>query len=108
VIRRRGVRLDDRRARQGVIDTGSGSVRPELAMAMHSLRVDTGSGAVVVELPPSAGASLDARAGSGGVGVDLPLSEARRARNSLSGTIGDGAGQIRIRTGYGAVRIRER
>jgi DUF4097 and DUF4098 domain-containing protein YvlB len=101
------VRLDDLRARQGVIDTGSGSVRLGLAAAMHSLRVDTGSGAVVVELPPSAGASLDVRTGSGGIGVDLPLGDARRARNSLSGTIGDGAGQIRIRTGSGSVRIRE-
>ena len=46
--------------------------------------------------------------GSGGISVDLPITYIRRSRSFVQGVIGEGYGRIRIDTGSGSVRIRQR
>ena len=57
-------------------------------------------------LPESLGARIRIDTGSGGIDTDIPIQVNRTERNFLSGSIGDGKGEIIIDTGSGGVRLR--
>ena len=91
-----------------VMDTGSGGVFVGLLEDVHRLEIDTGSGAVTVEVPASVGATVEMDSGSGGIDLDLPFEAREVKRNYVRGVLGDGAGRIEIDTGSGAIRLRRR
>ena len=88
------------------LDTGSGDVRLGLTGDISQLDIDTGSGSVTIEAPPTLGASLHIETGSGDIASDFPLRVTRRESDTLLATVGDGHGHIVIDTGSGDVRIR--
>lgn len=88
------------------VETGSGSVRLQLTRAPTDLYVDTGSGGVVLTMPSNTSARVDIDTGSGGIETDFAVQTTRVQRNRLVGTIGDGAGRIRVETGSGGVSLR--
>ena len=88
------------------LDTGSGSVELDLRADVESLRIDSGSGGVTLGIPESLGAEIRIDTGSGGIDTDIPIQVKRTERNFLSGSIGDGKGEIIIDTGSGGVRLR--
>ena len=94
-------------ARDVGVDTGSGSVDLELTAESRDISIDTGSGTVTVTLPGSYGATVDIETGSGGIDLDFPVQVRRFERDHVFGTIGDGAGSLKIDTGSGSVRIRK-
>ena len=100
------VRLDRIRSTDVTVDAGSGGVSLSFTAAPKGLTVDAGSGRVTVALPDGVDASVDIETGSGGITSDFPVRTTRVQRNSLRGTIGDGAGRIRIETGSGSVYLR--
>ena len=73
---------------------------------VNSLDVETGSGGVRVTVPAAFGAQLDIDTGSGSIDVELPVDNPRGDRDSLTGSVGDGNGRVKIETGSGGVRIR--
>ena len=89
------------------VDTGSGGVTLDFTSAVRSLTVDAGSGSVSVGLPANFGADVDIETGSGGITTDFPVRTTRIERNHLRGSIGDGAGRVRIESGSGSVRLRK-
>lgn len=86
--------------------TGSGSV--EVTQAVKGdVHVQTGSGRVMIDLPPDASYTLDARTGSGDISTAHPITvSGRLRRNHVQGTVGSGGNQVRIQTGSGSVDIR--
>lgn len=100
------VRLSDVAAGRAWVDTGSGSVRMELTAESDALLVDTGSGGVELTFPDGMGAELELKTGSGGIDVDLPVTDARRGRGYFRGRVGDGGARVRVETGSGSVRVR--
>ena len=101
-----GVRLARVQAKRISLDTGSGSVELDLRSDVESLRIDSGSGGVTLGIPEGLGAEIKIDTGSGGIDTDIPIQVKRTERNYLSGTIGDGKGEIIIETGSGGVRLR--
>ena len=101
-----GVRLARVQSRRINLDTGSGSVELDLRADVESLRIDSGSGGVTLGIPESLGAEIRIDTGSGGIDTDIPIQVKRTERNFLSGSIGDGKGEIIIDTGSGGVRLR--
>jgi DUF4097 and DUF4098 domain-containing protein YvlB len=89
-------------------DTGSGNVTLDLASAASDILVDVGSGDVLLRLPDGFGAKIDVDTGSGGINSDLPMQLTEIDDDVLRGTIGDGAGRIRVDTGSGNVRFEKR
>lgn len=87
------------------LDTGSGGIELALDSDIRFLEIDTGSGGVTLRVPESFGARIEVETGSGGIDSEIPIQMRRGGRDRLSGTIGDGDGQIRIETGSGSVRI---
>jgi len=73
---------------------------------VESVRIDSGSGGVTLGIPESLGAEIRIDTGSGGIDTDIPVQVKKAERNYLSGTIGDGKGEIVIETGSGGVRLR--
>ena len=72
--------------------------------------MSTGDGSVVVEVPEGFGAELVASTGDGRVAVhDLTFTGAseRGDRGSASGRLGNGGGQLSIRTGDGSITVRK-
>jgi hypothetical protein len=88
------------------LDSGSGSVELDLRSDVESLRIDSGSGSITLGIPESLGAQLRIDTGSGGIDTDIPVQIQKAERNYLSGSIGDGKGEIIIETGSGGVRLR--
>lgn len=101
-----GVRLARVQAKRITLDSGSGSVELDLRADVESLRIDSGSGGVTLGIPESLGAQLRIDTGSGGIDSDIPIQVKRSERGYLSGSIGDGKGEIVIETGSGGVRLR--
>jgi lia operon protein LiaG len=87
------------------VDTGSGDVRLALTQDIEVLDVDTGSGSVTIQAPPTLGASLRIETGSGDIDSDFPLRVTRRESDTLLATVGNGQGRIVIDTGSGDVRL---
>lgn len=103
-----GVRLSRTTATTVDVDVGSGGITLDLASAPRTVTLESGSGGVTLTLPAKTGATIDIETGSGGIHTDFPISTRRVERNSLRGTIGDGAARISIETGSGAVRLNRR
>lgn len=121
-----GIRVEDS-AGSLTARTGSGSVRVDGLTAGPELNIATGSGSVTVNgnlgpvrevsvrtgsgsvrLESSSALSLDVHlsTGSGSLRVDVPtISNVESGRRSFRGTVGAGAGQARVVTGSGSVRI---
>ena len=86
-------------------ETGSGSVRLEGA-PKGDWDVSTGSGGIRVAFPESASFDLEARAGSGSVTTDFPITiRGRVSRRKLEGKVGGGGPQVTLSTGSGSIRI---
>jgi len=100
------VRLAQVQSKRITLDSGSGSVELDLRADVESLRIDSGSGGVTLGIPESLGATIRIDTGSGGIDTDIPIQVRKAERNYLSGTIGDGKGEIVIETGSGGVRLR--
>jgi DUF4097 and DUF4098 domain-containing protein YvlB len=101
-----GVRLGAVQSKRIKLDSGSGSVELELKADVDDVRIESGSGGVTLGIPESLGASIRIDTGSGGIDTDIPIQIRKAERNYLSGTIGDGKGEISIETGSGGVRIK--
>ncbi len=121
-----GIRIDDAGGSL-VARTGSGSVRvaglragPELSVstgsgsinvagdlgAAEKLTLRTGSGSVTAESSAPLSMRLHLSTGSGSFRVDLPnLSEIESGRRSFRAVAGAGAGEARIATGSGSIRL---
>jgi DUF4097 and DUF4098 domain-containing protein YvlB len=96
--------------------SGDGSIRltldPETAMA-DNWDLTTSDGSVVLTLPSSFNAELDAETSDGSVRVNHPAIQAeersegsrRERRRSLRTTIGSGGRLLKVRTGDGSIRI---
>jgi hypothetical protein len=85
--------------------TGSGSVTVQ-GQPEGPWNLRTGSGSINLRLPAEAEFSLDARAGSGGVSTDHPLTvQGRIERGQLTGQVRGGGPMITARTGSGGIRI---
>ena len=100
------VRLGQVQSKRIKLDSGSGSVELDLRSDVESVHIESGSGGVTLGIPESLGASIRIDTGSGGIDTDIPVQVKRTERNYLSGTIGDGKGEITIETGSGGVRLR--
>jgi DUF4097 and DUF4098 domain-containing protein YvlB len=102
-----GIRALDFETRNFDLHTGSGAVRAELAADIQVGRVRTGSGSVELSVSKNLGAEVLVDTGSGGIGVNnAPIEVAEMRRGYLRGSIGDGAGTLRISTGSGGVSFR--
>jgi lia operon protein LiaG len=100
------VRLGQVQSKRIKLDSGSGSVELDLRADVDALQIESGSGGVTLGIPESLGASIRIETGSGGIDTDIPVQVRKTERNFLSGTIGDGKGEITIETGSGGVRLR--
>jgi DUF4097 and DUF4098 domain-containing protein YvlB len=96
------------KARDVLVDTGSGGVAIDLTSDIQSVNVDTGSGGVTLRMPATVAAEINVETGSGGIRSDLPIEVPRMSRDSLRGWIGVGSGRIVIETGSGGVRLLKR
>jgi lia operon protein LiaG len=90
------------------VETGSGSVRIDLARVPTRTRLDTGSGSVHLGLPATVNADVDIDTGSGGISSDFPVTMNDFGRRQLRGRIGEGGPMIRVSTGSGGVRLIKR
>ena len=91
-----------------LVDTGSGSVSLSLGVALREVSVDTGSGDVTLMVPDGYGARVSMETSSGDLEVGLPVQLVRHGRNSLEGTLGNGAGSVSLETGSGNISLRRR
>lgn len=88
--------------------TGDGSIGLELtagASLDEDWEISTGDGSVHVSLPDGVNAEIDAKTGDGrvsGEGLGLEVSESRR---ELTGRLGTGGRQLKIRTGDGSISL---
>jgi DUF4097 and DUF4098 domain-containing protein YvlB len=123
------VAADDVRGRL-IVDTGDGAVNVSgnvSSVRLHSgdgsivyraldgtemsddWEITTGDGAVLLYLPESLGAELDAHTGDGGIRNDLKVSTVGAgeiSRRTVRGRLGDGGRRIRVRTGDGSITLR--
>jgi len=89
-------------------ETVNGSIRATLGKAewKDALAFKTVNGSVRVSLPAAANASLRVETVNGGIDNEFSLSDMRKTRRSLSGTIGNGGRQLSISTVNGSVALR--
>jgi lia operon protein LiaG len=100
------VRLGQVQSKRIKLDSGSGSVELDLRSDVDDVQIESGSGGVTLGIPESLGAAIRIDTGSGGIDTDIPIQIKKAERSYLSGTIGDGKGEISIETGSGGVRLR--
>ena len=100
------VRLGQVQSKRIKLDSGSGSVDLDLRSDVDDVRIESGSGGVTLGIPESLGAAIRIDTGSGGIDTDIPIQVKKAERSYLSGTIGDGKGEISIETGSGGVRLK--
>ena len=101
-----GVRLGQVQSKRVKLDSGSGSVELDLRSDVDEVRIESGSGGVTLGIPESLGAAIRIDTGSGGIDTDIPIQVKKAEHSFLSGTIGDGKGEISIETGSGGVRLK--
>jgi DUF4097 and DUF4098 domain-containing protein YvlB len=94
--------------------TGDGSVvyraSPGVSMS-DDWDISTGDGSVSLYLPRGFSAELDAHTGDGSIKNDLDVvraSTTETGRRTVKGRLGDGGRRLRIRTGDGAITLKER
>jgi hypothetical protein len=91
--------------------TGDGAIAiraGEGSAATSDWDIETGDGAVTVELPAAFSAELDARSNDGRVsinGFDLSGATREREDQEVRGRIGAGGSRLTIRTGDGGIRV---
>ena len=100
-----GIRLTGVRTNRLRVETGSGGSEVELLSAARDVEIEAGSGRVTLRMPPTASAEVDIETGSGNIDTDFEVRQTRVERRALRGTIGSGAGRIRIETGSGSVHL---
>lgn len=100
-----GMRLSGVNAQRLRVEAGSGGSDVQLLAAVSDVAMETGSGGVTLRLPESTSAAVDIEASSGRIESDFEVKTARLERRELRGTIGAGAGRIRIESGSGTVRL---
>ncbi len=99
------------RGRFDLMELGTGDGRVEADAKAGSKigagwRVHTGDGSVTLRLPSDFSADLDAHTGDGHITLDLPVTVAGRiTTNGVRGRLGNGGGQLYIRTGDGSIRL---
>lgn len=87
------------------ITAGSGSIRVS-GNPTSDWHVDTGSGTVRVQLPPSANLSLQAHTSSGTIEAQTPISiQGDRSSRDLRGQIGKGGPTVDLKTASGDIEI---
>lgn len=86
--------------------THNGDVRLTLRGQPGAASIETHNGEVAVQLDAASNVRIDADTHNGRVRCDLPLQDATRERNRLSGRLGDGKGSLRITTHNGDVELR--
>ena len=101
-----GVRLGQVQSKRIKLDSGSGSVELDLRSDVDEVHIESGSGGVTLGIPESLGAAIRIDTGSGGIDTDIPIQVKKAEHSFLSGTIGDGKGEISIETGSGGVRLK--
>jgi len=101
-----GVRLGQVQSKRVKLDSGSGAVELDLRSDVDEVRIESGSGGVTLGIPESLGAAIRIDTGSGGIDTDIPIQVKKAEHSFLSGTIGDGKGEISIETGSGGVRLK--
>ena len=88
--------------------TGSGKIVVD-GLPTGSWTLDSGSGTIKITFPDDAAFELDARAHSGSINVDHPLTiRGTVSKKRLSGEVRGGGPLIEIETGSGNIRIDER
>lgn len=92
-------------APQVSLETGSGSVTADLSGEIWSVKVETGSGDVMLKVPPSLAAEVDIETSSGDIETDFEVAVTRHARDHMTGRIGEGGGKIAIETGSGGIKL---
>ena len=90
--------------------TASGSVTvactPSASKELYA-RLSTGSGSVSLSLPQGFSGSMELSAASGSVHTDIPVTvKGTLKKKHLSGTTGEGNGNVRLKTASGSVRVR--
>jgi len=92
-------------------ETVNGAIRARLGRADWKDRLEfkTVNGGIVVELPASVGADVEARTVNGDIDTDFPLTvRGRFSKRRLSGTIGGGGRQLDLETVNGGIELRRR
>jgi DUF4097 and DUF4098 domain-containing protein YvlB len=85
---------------------GRVSVRyAEAAPAALWADITTGDGSIHFAGPPALSARIDASTNDGTICTHLPITIKGKVGNSLTGTIGEGEGTLRLRTGDGSITI---
>jgi DUF4097 and DUF4098 domain-containing protein YvlB len=90
-------------------ETVNGGIRARLGRADWKDRLEfkTVNGGIVVELPASVGAEVEARTVNGDIETDFPLTvQGRFSKRRLSGTIGEGGRHLELETVNGAIELR--
>lgn len=88
------------------VQGGGGSVVVGFVEPFHGdLTVETSSGAIRVFLPEGSGCRITAVSASGGVTSEIPLSEEARTEQELVGVLGDGGGEVSLKSGNGAIAV---
>lgn len=100
-----GLRLDHIKARTASVDAGSGGVDLQFDSVVDNLAAEAGSGGVTIRVPATQAGDVDIETGSGGIDTDFPISTTRYERNHLHGRIGTGSAKIRIEAGSGHVHL---
>jgi hypothetical protein len=103
-----GIEAREIGAGEASVASGSGGVTLELArMGDGPFRLATGSGRVVLGVPPGASMDVHAETGSGSIDLDLDteMSMTRKERDEVAFTTGGGDTRVRIGTGSGGIRI---
>jgi len=91
-------------------ETVNGRIRARLGRAdwKDRLQFKTVNGGIVVELPASVGAEVEARTVNGDIDTDFPLTvQGRFSKHRLSGTIGGGGRQLDLETVNGGIELRK-
>jgi hypothetical protein len=89
-------------------ETVNGSIRATLAKSdwKDPLAFKTVNGSVRVSLPASSDTSVRVETVNGGIASEFEMSEQKRTRRSLTGTIGRGGRELQITTVNGSVALR--
>jgi hypothetical protein len=90
----------------------NGSIRATISPAgqiTDGIQLSTTNGTVHLALPETSAASLDLSTTNGSITTDVPISvQGRVNRRQLSGVIGGGGPEIRVKTTNGGIRITRR
>jgi hypothetical protein len=103
-----GIRLEDVEGAVRARTTNGGvqAYFSQGAELQHDTDLQTTNGAVSLHLPEGVSARIEASTRNGGITTDFPITVFGRLGRNLSGILGDGGPEIRIRTTNGPVRIR--